>query len=43
MENEVCENCGREITESACKHLGLKYHKRKDTSDQPALFDKGQQ
>ena len=29
---------GREITESACKHLGLKYHKKKKVSDQPKLF-----
>lgn len=29
---------GREITESACKHLGLKYHKKKKVSGQPELF-----
>jgi len=31
---------GREITAKACKHLGLKYHKKKDTTDQPELFEK---
>jgi Holliday junction DNA helicase RuvB len=30
---------GREITAKACKHLGLKYHKKKDTTDQPELFE----
>jgi len=30
---------GREITKAACQHLGLKYHKKKDTSDQPELFE----
>jgi len=30
---------GREITAKACKHLGLKYHKKKDTSEQPELFE----
>jgi len=31
---------GREITSKACKHLNLKYHKHKDTPDQPELFEK---
>jgi len=30
---------GREITKSACEHLGLKYHKTKSTTDQPELFE----
>jgi Holliday junction DNA helicase RuvB len=30
---------GREITAKACKHLGLKYHEKKDSPDQPKLFD----
>ncbi len=30
---------GREITAKACKHLGLKYHKTKPTTDQPELFE----
>jgi Holliday junction DNA helicase RuvB len=30
---------GREITKSACEHLKLKYHKTKDTPDQPELFE----
>jgi len=30
---------GREITKTACEHLKLKYHKKKDTSDQPELFE----
>ena len=34
---------GREITQKACKHLDLKYHKKKDTSDQPELFEKQDQ
>ena len=34
---------GREITESACKHLGLKYHKKKDTNDKPTLFEADEQ
>ncbi len=33
---------GREITSKACKHLGLKYHKKKDSADQPELFEKQQ-
>ena len=34
---------GREITAKACKHLGLKYHKKKPTSKQPKLFEQGEQ
>jgi len=34
---------GREITAKACKHLGLKYHKKKDTGNQPELFEKKDQ
>jgi len=30
---------GREITAKACKHLGLKYHKTKPTTDQQELFN----
>ena len=30
---------GREITAKACKHLDLKYHKKKDAPSQPDLFD----
>ncbi len=30
---------GREITQKACKHLNLKYHKHKDTAGQPELFE----
>ncbi len=30
---------GREITKSACEHLGLKYHKKKDATDQADLFE----
>jgi Holliday junction DNA helicase RuvB len=33
---------GREITKSACEHLGLKYHKKETASDQPELFEKEQ-
>ncbi|MHC4158148.1 MAG: Holliday junction DNA helicase RuvB C-terminal domain-containing protein [Planctomycetota bacterium] len=33
---------GREITKSACEHLGLKYHKKEKTSDQPELFEKSE-
>src|SRR4030042_761227 len=29
---------GREITQQACEHLGLKYHKKKIDSEQPELF-----
>jgi len=31
---------GREITKSACEHLGLKYHKKKHANGQPELFEK---
>jgi Holliday junction DNA helicase RuvB len=31
---------GREITQKACNHLNLKYHKHKDSPDQPELFEK---
>ena len=34
---------GREITAKACKHLGLKYHKTKPTTDQPDLFEQDKQ
>jgi len=34
---------GREITQQACKHLCLKFHKRKDTSDQTELFEQEDQ
>jgi len=30
---------GREITNQACQHLGLKYHKKKTDSEQPKLFE----
>jgi len=30
---------GREITRQACDHLGLKLHKKKETSPQPELFE----
>jgi len=30
---------GREITKSACEHLGLKYHKKKGDSKQSKLFE----
>jgi Holliday junction DNA helicase RuvB len=30
---------GREITAKACKHLDLKYHKKKEATDQPELFE----
>ncbi len=33
---------GREITTQACKHLGLKLHKKKNGNDQPQLFEKDQ-
>ena len=33
---------GREITAKACKHLGLKYHEKKDSPDLPDLFEKQQ-
>jgi len=31
---------GREVTKHACKHLNLKFHKKKDTATQPELFEK---
>ena len=34
---------GREVTKAACKHLGLKFHKAKDTAAQPELFEQDQQ
>ena len=34
---------GREVTRAACKHLGLKFHKAKDTPAQPELFEQDQQ
>jgi len=34
---------GREITQQACEHLGLNLHKKKKTSDQPALFEESEQ
>jgi len=34
---------GREVTKSACDHLGLKYHKKKSESKQPELFEEGRQ
>jgi Holliday junction DNA helicase RuvB len=34
---------GREVTNQACEHLGLKLHKRKSTSSQPELFEQGEQ
>jgi len=34
---------GREITAKACKHLNLKYHKKKPATDQPELFEKTEQ
>ena len=34
---------GREVTTQAGVHLGLKSHKKKKTSDQPALFEQGEQ
>ena len=30
---------GREITKHACRHLGLKFHKKKQTAQQPELFE----
>ncbi len=30
---------GREITAKACKHLNLKYHKKKDATEQTELFE----
>jgi len=34
---------GREITKTACEHLGLKYHQKKDTLVEPELFEESQQ
>jgi len=34
---------GREVTKQACEHLSLKYHKKKDTPNQPDLFEQNQQ
>jgi len=34
---------GREITKFACEHLGLKYHKKKQVSNQPELFEEDKQ
>jgi Holliday junction DNA helicase RuvB len=31
---------GREITDQACKHLGIEPHKKKNTSAEPELFEK---
>ncbi len=33
---------GREITKTACDHLSLKYHNKKQTTDQPELFEENQ-
>jgi len=33
---------GREVTKQACQHLGLKYHKKKDTPSQSELFEQDQ-
>ena len=32
---------GREVTQQACKHLGLKFHKKKQISEEPELFGQG--
>ncbi len=34
---------GREITKTACEHLGLKYHKKEDAPIEPELFEESQQ
>jgi len=34
---------GREVTKIACKHLGLKYHKKENATDQPELFEQAEQ
>ena len=34
---------GREVTKQACEHLGLKLHNKKQTPDQPALFEESEQ
>jgi hypothetical protein len=33
---------GREITAKACKHLGLKYHEKKDSANQHELFEQSE-
>ena len=32
---------GREVTKTACSHLGFKFHKKKADSKEEGLFDKG--
>ena len=34
---------GREVTQAACRHLGLKFHKKKRDSEQSELFEQGGQ
>ncbi len=34
---------GREVTRLACEHLGLKFHKKKHSDDQPELFERDKQ
>ncbi len=34
---------GREVTEQACEHLGVKPHTKKNLSRQPELFEQGEQ
>jgi len=34
---------GREITKAACEHLGLKFHKKKEPSEQTELFEPQEQ
>ena len=34
---------GREITKQACEHLGLKYHKKKDSGGEGGLFDQAKE
>ena len=34
---------GREVTQAACKHLRLKFHKKKSDSEQSVLFEQGGQ
>ena len=36
-------NRGREITKAACEHLGLKYHKKKQSNVQTELFEASEQ
>ena len=33
---------GREITKTACEHLGLKYHQKKDAPIEPELFEENE-